>query len=52
MLENFDDLKFDSGGRIKCATFCEGSNSIATASDNGSLHVYRLVTVYKENSCV
>ncbi|PVD36888.1 hypothetical protein C0Q70_03878 [Pomacea canaliculata] len=30
------------GGHIKCGTFCEGSASIASASDNGSLHVYRL----------
>lgn len=30
------------GGKIKCCTFCEGSDSIATASDNGTLHVYRI----------
>lgn len=29
------------GGRIKCLTFIEQTYSIAAASDNGSIHVFR-----------
>ncbi|KAK0061121.1 phosphoinositide 3-kinase regulatory subunit 4 [Biomphalaria pfeifferi] len=30
------------GGKIKCVTFLERGNSVASASDNNSIHVYRL----------
>ncbi|XP_041377701.1 phosphoinositide 3-kinase regulatory subunit 4-like [Gigantopelta aegis] len=30
------------GGRIKCLTFCESSQSVASASDNATIHVYRI----------
>lgn len=30
------------GGKIKCVTFLERSNSMASVSDNNSVHVYRL----------
>lgn len=30
------------GGRIKCITFIEQTYSIAAASDNGSIHVFRV----------
>lgn len=29
------------GGRIKCLTFIQDTHSIAAASDNGSIHVFR-----------
>ncbi|OZJ02400.1 hypothetical protein BZG36_04862, partial [Bifiguratus adelaidae] len=30
------------GGRIKCMTFIENTHSIASASDNGSIHIFRV----------
>ncbi|CAG8648873.1 9055_t:CDS:10, partial [Acaulospora morrowiae] len=30
------------GGKIKCMTFIDGTHSIAAASDNGSIHVFRI----------
>ncbi|KAH9515561.1 phosphoinositide-3-kinase, regulatory subunit 4 [Bulinus truncatus] len=30
------------GGKIKCVSFLERSNSVASASDNNTIHVYRL----------
>ncbi|GFN76933.1 phosphoinositide 3-kinase regulatory subunit 4 [Plakobranchus ocellatus] len=30
------------GGRIKCVTFLEKSNSVVSVSDNNSIHLYRL----------
>ncbi|KAI8517018.1 phosphoinositide-3-kinase, regulatory subunit 4 [Branchiostoma belcheri] len=30
------------GGQIKCLTFCQSSHSVASASDNGSIHVIRV----------
>ncbi|XP_067658475.1 phosphoinositide 3-kinase regulatory subunit 4-like [Haliotis asinina] len=32
------------GGRIKCLTFCEASHAVASASDNGTIHVNRITT--------
>ncbi|RUS85454.1 hypothetical protein EGW08_006787 [Elysia chlorotica] len=33
---------FTPGGKIKCVTFLERLNSLASVSDNNSIHIYRL----------
>lgn len=35
------------GGRIKCITFIQQTYSIAAASDNGSIHVFRYTNIKK-----
>ncbi|XP_074653856.1 phosphoinositide 3-kinase regulatory subunit 4-like [Tubulanus polymorphus] len=35
-------LTYKQGGVIRTLTFCEGSDSIASASNTGTIHVYRL----------
>ncbi|OBZ87474.1 putative serine/threonine-protein kinase VPS15 [Choanephora cucurbitarum] len=39
------------GGRIKCITFIQQTYSIAAASDNGSIHIFR-VDIYHEGSAL
>ncbi|KXS16088.1 hypothetical protein M427DRAFT_145085 [Gonapodya prolifera JEL478] len=39
---NHSRLTHKQGGKIKALTFCEGTHGIASASDNGSIHVSRV----------
>ncbi|CAI2161442.1 16883_t:CDS:10 [Funneliformis geosporum] len=44
-VKNFNNrsrVTYNQGGKIKCMTFIDSTHSIASASDNGSIHVFRI----------
>lgn len=47
---NRSRLTYTQGGKIKALTVCENSHSIASGSDNGTIHVFRVeFTAKKDN---
>jgi len=50
--ELHDILPSGAGGRIKCITICENSHSIASGSDNGSVHVIKVESITKKEGQV
>src|SRR5690554_2567695 len=43
-------IEYMIGGKIKCVTLCENSHSVASGSDNGSVHVFRVEYATKQDS--